>query len=60
MQQRGGEFHLHAFAKRELTDWLAEQLANFEHVDQFVECALKSVGLDAVDFLMESERLLGG
>ena len=46
--------------KRQLTHRLAEQAADVEQIDQFVAAVLELLRLDAIDFLMQTERFLGG
>ena len=60
VQQRGDQLHLHPLAQRQLADRLREQPAHAEHVGQLVAGALEPLGLDAIDLLVQAERLGGG
>ena len=60
VEQGGDELHLHPLAERELADRLVEQLRDAQQVDELVLLALKRVGLDAVDLLVQAERFGSG
>ena len=60
VQQGGDQFHFHPLAQRQLADRLVKQLAHAEQIGQFVAGLVELPRLDAVDVLMEAERLGGG
>ena len=59
VQQAGGEFHLHAFAKRKLADGLGEEVAEVEQRGQQVDGALVDGVVDSEHGLVDQERVDG-
>jgi len=59
VEQGGDQFHFHALAQRQLADRLAEQVAHAEHGGKLIAGPLEAGGLDAVDLLVQAERLGG-